>query len=113
MVQKYLQKRPHNCNLKTVYFQDRVRGAIIIVMIIAGLAFFVFGILFVLFAQNIWNFTGNIEFIENYLPGDTKFFIQLCGVIMVLLGIMFITGVGETITGPLGDSLSSLFGGFK
>lgn len=79
-------------------------------MILMGLAFLVIGIATVVFAQNIWNFTGGIDFVENHLPGDTKAFIQFVGVITILLGMLFITGLGGWLTGPIGESVGRLFG---
>lgn len=78
--------------------------------ILLGLGFLVVGVLLVVFAQQVWNFTGAIDFVESKFPGNTKAFIQLTGVILILLGILFITGLGETITGPIGETLGKAFG---
>ncbi len=78
--------------------------------ILLGLGFLVIGVLLVVFAQQVWNFTGAIEFVESKFPGNTKAFIQLTGVILILLGILFMTGLGESITSPIGDTLGKAFG---
>lgn len=78
--------------------------------ILLGLAFLVIGALAVIFAQNIWNFTGAIDFVESKFPGNTKAFIQLVGIVLILLGILFATGLGSSVTGPISDTLSSIFG---
>jgi len=82
-------------------------------MFITGLVLLPIGICFVIFAQNIWNFTGSIDFVEKYFPGNTRAFIQLLGIVMVLLGMLFITGLGEWLTGPIGESVGRLFGGYR
>ncbi len=78
--------------------------------ILLGLGFLVVGVLLVVFAQQVWNFTGAIDFVESKFPGNTKAFIQLTGVILILLGILFITGLGENLTGPIGETLGKAFG---
>ena len=79
-------------------------------MLITGIVLLPIGICFVIFAQNIWNFTGSIDFVEKYFPGNTRAFIQLLGIIMILLGMLFITGIGNWLTEPLYDTLENVFG---
>lgn len=79
-------------------------------MFLIGIALLGIGICFVIFAQNIWNFTGSIDFVEKYFPGNTRAFIQLVGVIMVILGMLFITGLASWLTEPLADTIGKLFG---
>jgi len=78
--------------------------------ILLGLAFLAVGVLTVVFAQQIWNFTGAIDFIESRFPGNTRAFIQLAGVVLVLLGILFVTGLGSSFTKPIGQTFGQLFG---
>jgi len=78
--------------------------------ILLGLGFLLLGTVTVIFAQNIWNFTGAIDFVESKFPGNTKAFIQLVGVILILLGILFITGLASSVTGPISDTLSKVTG---
>jgi len=85
----------------------------VLMNILLGLLFLGLGIAMVVFAQQIWNFTGAIDFVEKYMPGNTKAFIQLVGVVIVILSLFFITGLGSTITGPIGDTLGKLFGQSK
>lgn len=79
-------------------------------MILLGIVFLALGILMVVFAQNIWNFTGNIPTVENLFAGSTKGFIQLCGIALILLGMLFATGLAGWLTAPIADTLRSLTG---
>ncbi len=79
-------------------------------MFITGLVILPIGICFVIFAQNIWNFTGSIDFVEKYFPGNTRAFIQLLGIVMVLLGMLFITGLSNWLIQPISDTAGSIFG---
>jgi uncharacterized membrane protein YidH (DUF202 family) len=78
--------------------------------ILLGLAFLVVGVLTVMFAQQIWNFTGAIDFIDSKFPGNTRAFIQLTGIVLVLLGILFVTGLGASLTDPIGQTFGQIFG---
>ncbi len=80
-------------------------------MFFIGLIVFIIGILFVVFAQNIWNFTGGIDFIENHFPGNTRAFIQLLGVIMVIVGLLMVTGIGSWLVAPIANTLGGVLGG--
>jgi uncharacterized protein involved in cysteine biosynthesis len=79
-------------------------------MFITGLVILPIGICFVIFAQNIWNFTGSIDFVEKYFPGNTRAFIQLLGIVMVLLGMLFITGLSGWLIQPISDTVGNIFG---
>ena len=82
-------------------------------MIFTGLILLALGVVTVIFAQNIWNFTGAIDFVENKFPGNTKAFIQLSGIVLVILGLLFLTGLGDGFTGPIGETLGKVFSGGK
>ena len=79
-------------------------------MFITGLVILPIGICFVIFAQNIWNFTGSIDFVEKYFPGNTRAFIQLLGIVMVLLGMLFITDLSNWLIQPISDTVGNIFG---
>ena len=79
-------------------------------LIILGLVMLVIGALMVVFAQQVWDFTGAIDFVESKFPGNTKAFIQIVGVVLVIIGLLFLTGVGGFITQPIFDQVSHLFG---
>jgi hypothetical protein len=71
------------------------------------------GVALVVFRRQVYNFTGYIDFVEGWFPGGTNSFLLIFGLFLVLLGILFITGLGNSITGPITDQLKSVFGGFK
>lgn len=57
------------------------------------------GILIIVFSEHIYNFTGAIDFVESRSPGNSRFFIQLLGVVMVLVGMIIFAGAGGLIFG--------------
>ena len=71
------------------------------------------GIVMVIFRQQIYNFTGQIDFIESWFPGGTHSAEMVFGLALCLLGILFITGVGSWLTGPITDQLRGVTGGLK
>lgn len=57
------------------------------------------------------NFTGNQDWIERYLGGGTTYFVyKLLAIIIVLGGILYMTGLGsglaQQILAPLGKALN-------
>jgi hypothetical protein len=77
--------------------------------IIWGILVIITGILGVVFTEQIYNFTGAIGFIENKFPGNSRAFIKLLSFVIVLVGILLLTGTSNFITGALGNFFSSLF----
>ncbi len=61
------------------------------------------------FNQQIYNFTGAIDFIEKHAPGYTQGFIKLFSVVLVFLGILFFTGLGGFITTPIFQGIQNTF----
>ncbi len=69
----------------------------------------VLGTLTLVFSKQVYDFTGGIDFVESHFPGNTSAFIKLFGVVLVLLGILFFTGVGGFITKPLFEGIRNTF----
>lgn len=84
-----------------------------ITLIFIGIIMLGLGIAMVVFRRQIYNFTGYIDFVEGWFPGGTNAFILVAGCALVLLGILFITGLGGSITSPINDQLKAVFGGVK
>lgn len=82
-------------------------------LILAGLIMLALGVLLVVFRRQVYNFTGYIDFVQSWFPGGTNSFIMIFGLALVLLGILFITGIGGSFTSPISDQLKSVFGGLK
>ena len=81
--------------------------------ILIGLIMLGLGMLLVIFRRQVYNFTGYIDFVQNWFPGGTNSFLLVFGCALVLLGILFITGVGNWLTAPINDQLKAVFGGIK
>lgn len=69
----------------------------------------VLGTLTLVFAQQIYNFTGAIDFVESRMPGYTRSFIKLMGVLFVIVGLLFLTGVATVVTDPLFEGIQRVF----
>lgn len=82
-------------------------------LILIGLIMLALGILMVVFRRQIYNFTGYIEFVESWFPGGTNAFLLVFGCLLVLVGALFVTGIGNSITDPISQQLKSVFGGLK
>jgi len=67
------------------------------------------GILTVIFSEQIYNFTGAIDFIEKHAAGSSRGFIKLFGVVLVVLGILIFSGAVTFITNPLSDWAAQTF----
>ena len=74
-----------------------------ITQIIIGIIMVLVGILIVVFSEQIFNFTGSIGFVENHFPGNSRAFIKLMGILLVLLGVMTFSGLWAVIFKPLGS----------
>ena len=69
----------------------------------------VLGTLTLVFAQQIYNFTGAIDFVESRMPGYSRSFIKLMGVLFVIVGLLFFTGVATVVTDPLFEGIQRAF----
>ena len=67
------------------------------------------GILLVVFSLRVYNFTGQIDFIESKVPGGTLSSIKLFGIILVIVGAAMATGVFTWLTQPIVNAISSSF----
>jgi uncharacterized membrane protein YidH (DUF202 family) len=74
-----------------------------------GIVLAIIGTLVLVFAQQIYNFTGAIDFVESRMPGYSKGFIKLMGIVMVVVGVLFFTGVGGFITQPILEGIQGVF----
>ena len=81
--------------------------------IVWGLIIIIVGVLIVVFGEKIYNFTGNLSFIERKFPGSSRGFIKLIGIIMILGGLLILSGARGFLSGPLGGAFSNLFGGLS
>jgi hypothetical protein len=82
-------------------------------LILIGLLMMAIGILMVVFRRQIYNFTGYIDFVEGWFPGGTNSFILFFGLALILVGILFIVGIGGSLLQPIGNSLKGSFGSTK
>jgi len=81
--------------------------------ILWGILVLIMGVVAIVFSEKIYNFTGSLSFVESKLPGGSRGFIKLIGVIMIISGILIFSGAAGFITDPLGKSLQGIFGGFQ
>lgn len=75
-----------------------------------GLAILGLGILIVRYTQNIYNFTGGLDFIENIFHAGTPTFLRLTGIVLVVFGLGMIFGIWNWLTQPIADALKNLTG---
>lgn len=66
-----------------------------------GVAMTIVGVLIVIFSEPIYNFTGSIDFVERRAPGNSRSFIKLLGILLIILGIMTFSGLWAIIFKPL------------
>jgi len=78
-----------------------------------GLALVVGGTLALVYHRSVFNFTGQIGFVEQRLPGGSSSFIKLMSVFAVILGLLFATGLGGWLTQPINDGIQNIFAGVK
>lgn len=71
--------------------------------IAVGIIMLIVGVLFVIFSENIYNFTGALDFVERRFPGNSRGFIKLLGVLLIILGVITFTGLWVAIFRPLGE----------
>lgn len=67
------------------------------------------GILTVVFSENIYNFTGSIDFVERRAPGNSRNFIKLAGIIMIIAGIIVFAGASGLVFGGILGWFAGLF----
>lgn len=68
-----------------------------------GALIVVVGVLIVMFSENIYNFTGSIDSVDRYAPGNTRNFIKLMGVAMIIAGIIVFAGAYGLVFGGVLD----------
>ena len=78
-------------------------------MIIWGLVFIVVGTLMLAFHRQVYGFTGGIDFIEEHFRAGTPTALKLFAVILVVLGLLMVTGFGHWLTDPVTNGLSKIF----
>lgn len=81
--------------------------------IIFGLVCIIAGSLALVYHRSVFGFTGQIGFVEQRVPGGSSSFIKLCSVGVVLLGLLFATGLGSWLTQPITDGLQGITGSVK
>jgi hypothetical protein len=81
--------------------------------IVWGILVSIIGVLTVVFSEKIYNFTGSLSFVESKVPGGSRSFIKLIGILMIIGGLLVFSGAAGFITDPLGKSLQGIFGGLK
>jgi hypothetical protein len=59
------------------------------------------GVLMVIFSEPIFNFTGALDFVERRSPGNSRTFIKLLGILLIILGILTFSGLWAIIFKPL------------
>lgn len=77
--------------------------------IMLGIFILALGIVLVVFSLKVYNFTGQIDFIESKVPGGTLSFIKLFGILLVLIGAALATGVFTWLTQPIVNSIAKTF----
>lgn len=78
-----------------------------------GLALVAGGTLALVYSRSVLNFTGQIGFVESRMPGNSLGFIKLVAVMCVILGLLFVTGLGSWLTQPFTDGINNIFAGVK
>ena len=74
-----------------------------------GALIVIVGILGVVFSEHIYNFTGSISFVERRPPGNSRNFIKLVGIIMIIAGIIVFSGASGLIFGGALGWFAGLF----
>ena len=67
------------------------------------------GIMVVVFSEQIYNFTGAIDFVERRAAGNSRNFIKLAGIIMIIAGIIVFAGASGLIFGGALEWFTGLF----
>ena len=80
-------------------------------MFFLGVLLLVIGFLLLQFHQQVYNFTGELDFVVRWVPAGTTSFIKLVGVVLVILGMGMMFGLWTWLTQPIADAFSSAFGG--
>lgn len=111
-----IQSRPHGVRLTTTHDMRTARGtfsfpAILEPMHVIGfLLLELFGFLFLLRTDDVVGFTGRVSWAERNLGGaGTHTLYKLIGVGLIILGLLWVTGLFERI---FSGFLVGLFGGF-
>ena len=78
-----------------------------------GLFLLAGGVAALYYNRVVFNFTGRIGFVESRMPGNSLGFIKLVAVLCVVLGLLFVTGLGSWLTQPLSSGVEQIFGGLN
>ncbi len=74
-----------------------------------GALIVIIGILGVVFSEQIYNFTGAIDFVERRSPGNSRNFIKLTSIIMIIAGIIVFSGASGLVFGGALEWFAGLF----
>ena len=78
--------------------------------IILGLLATALGVVSLKYNYQLVGFTGSIGFVERYLgAGSTYFFLKMLSVILVIGGLLYMTGLGAPVLTWLLTPLANLF----
>lgn len=80
---------------------------------ILGIFLIAAGVASLVYHQQVFGFTGRIDFVERRLPGGSSSFLKLMSIVMVFFGLLFTTGLGGWLTQPINDGLQGVFGGVR
>ena len=80
-----------------------------IMLILIGILLIAAGIVGLVFNQQIFNFTGSIDFVEQRFPGNSSGFIKILCVVMVLTGIIIATNSYAWFLSPISNYINSTF----
>ena len=76
-----------------------------------GLGLVAVGVLMLKFHRPLYNFTGNLDFIERWVTAGTPAFLKIFAVILVIVGMAMAFGLFGWLTQPLSDGFRDAFGG--
>ena len=80
-----------------------------IMLILVGLLMIEAGTVGLVFSQRIYDFTGQLDFIEQTFPGQTSTFLKLFFVLMVLVGIIIATNSYGWFLSPVSSYIDRTF----
>lgn len=69
--------------------------------ILLGIIITVLGFLLITYRRQVLGFTGPIDFAESKFPGGTHGFLGVFGIVMVIVGLMVMTGLGDGIVNSI------------
>lgn len=79
--------------------------------ILLGIGMIGVGILMLKYHQQVYNFTGSLDFVDRWVTAGTPAFLRIFAVALVIIGLGMVFGVWGWLTQPISDGFRDAFGG--